>query len=69
MKTKIFFLILLPAFFAAKLDAQTEVSRDTMLVAAREIIKETTYCGLVTIDSEGQPIVRTMDPFPVFVLF
>lgn len=65
MKKKIFFLILFTAFIASKLYAQSAVSRDTMLVAAREIIKETTYCGLVTIDSTGQPIVRTMNPFPV----
>jgi len=65
MKTKIFFLILFTAFIASNLYAQTAVNRDTMLVAAREIIKETTYCGLVTIDSTGQPIVRTMNPFPV----
>ena len=65
MKTKIFFLILFPAFIASNLYAQTAVNRDTMLVAARELIKETTYCGLVTIDSTGQPIVRTMNPFPV----
>ncbi len=29
-------------------------------MAAREIIKETTYCALVTIDSTGQPQVRTI---------
>jgi general stress protein 26 len=45
--------------------AQSAVNRDTILAAAREIIKETTYCGLVTIDSTGQPQVRTMNPFPV----
>jgi general stress protein 26 len=65
MKTKIFFLILFTAFYESNLFAQTEINRDTILVAAREIIKETTYCGLVTIDSEGQPVVRTMNPFPV----
>lgn len=44
--------------------AQTNVNRDTLLLAAREIISETTYCGLVTIDSTGQPQIRTMNPFP-----
>lgn len=48
----------------SKLTAQISVSRDTILFAAREIIKGTTYCGLVTIDSVGQPQVRTMNPFP-----
>jgi general stress protein 26 len=65
MKTKIYFLILLAAFFASNLYAQSVINRDTILVAAREIIKETTYCGLVTIDSTGQPQIRTMNPFPV----
>src|SRR5512133_3880779 len=45
--------------------AQSTVNRDTMIVATQEIIKGTTYCGLVTIDSTGQPHVRTMNPFPV----
>jgi general stress protein 26 len=46
------------------LHAQTAVNRDTIVSAAHEIIRETTYCGLVTIDSTGQPQVRTMNPFP-----
>ena len=65
MKTKNLLLILLITIAASKLFAQTEVNRDTMLVAARELIQETTYCGLVTIDYNGQPQVRTMNPFPV----
>lgn len=44
--------------------SQSSVSRDTMLVAAREIMRQTTYCALVTIDSSGQPQIRTMNPFP-----
>ena len=44
--------------------AQQPVNRDTMLVAAREIMSETHYCALVTMDSTGQPQVRTMNPFP-----
>ncbi len=48
-----------------KLSAQANVNRDTLLIAAREIINETTYCALVTVDSTGQPQIRTMNPFPV----
>jgi general stress protein 26 len=55
------FLVIIPV----KLSAQSAVNKDTMFVAAREIIKETTYCGLVTVDSTGQPQIRTMNPFPV----
>jgi general stress protein 26 len=65
MKTKNLLLILLITIAGSNLFAQTEVNRDTMLVAARELIQETTYCGLVTIDYNGQPQVRTMNPFPV----
>jgi general stress protein 26 len=65
MKTKILFLTLFITCTALNLFAQSEVNRDTMLVAAREIISQTTYCGLVTVDSNGQPQVRTMNPFPV----
>jgi len=57
-------LILFSAIIPSKLYAQSSINRDTVLVAAREIIKETTYCALVTIDSTGQPQVRTMNPFP-----
>jgi general stress protein 26 len=45
-------------------NAQKHISRDTVLVAAREIINESVYCGLVTVDSTGQPQTRTMNPFP-----
>ena len=44
--------------------SQSPANRDTIMLAAREIIKETTYCALVTIDSTGQPQIRTMNPFP-----
>lgn len=47
------------------LKAQSPVNRDTLILAAHEIINETTYCGLVTVDSLGQPQIRTMNPFPV----
>jgi general stress protein 26 len=57
-------LILFSAIIPAKLYAQSSVNRDTVLIAAREIIKATTYCALITIDSTGQPQVRTMNPFP-----
>lgn len=58
-------LILLSGSCFSKLDAQSQVNRDTVILAAHEIINETTYCGLVTVDSLGQPQIRTMNPFPV----
>jgi general stress protein 26 len=51
--------------FYSELNGQSSVNRDTIILAAHEIINETTYCGLVTIDSLGQPQIRTMNPFPV----
>jgi general stress protein 26 len=38
--------------------------REALIAAAREIMGQQTYCGLVTVDSSGQPQVRTMNPFP-----
>lgn len=49
----------------SEISAQSPHDRDTILTAAREIIKETAYCALVTIDSAGQPQIRTMNPFPL----
>jgi len=57
-------LALLLLISASEVSGQTSFNRDTILVAAREIMTQTTYCGLVTIDSTGQPQVRTMNPFP-----
>jgi general stress protein 26 len=51
--------------FYSEMNGQSSVNRDTIILAAHEIINETTYCGLVTIDSLGQPQIRTMNPFPV----
>lgn len=51
--------------FCSELMGQSSVNRDTLILAAQEIIKETTYCGLATVDSTGQPQIRTMNPFPV----
>jgi general stress protein 26 len=59
------YLMIILVFLPENLCAQSAVNRDSMIIAAREIIKETNYCGLVTVDSTGQPQVRTMNPFPV----
>jgi general stress protein 26 len=58
-------LILIFLISALTVNAQPSVNRDSVLLAAREIIKETTYCALITVDSTGQPQVRTMNPFPL----
>jgi len=48
---------------ASALSAQASPSRDTLLVAAKEIIEAARYCGLVTFDPSGNTRIRTMDPF------
>jgi general stress protein 26 len=45
------------------LAAQTTPARDTLLVAAREIMQAARYCALVTLDESGAPRARTMDSF------
>jgi general stress protein 26 len=61
----LFVLVSTFSSFYPDANGQSTANKDTILTAAKEIIKETTYCGLVTIDSQGQPQVRTMNPFPV----
>ena len=60
----LFMLSLIVSISASELKGQATVSRDTVILAAHEIINETTYCGLVTMDPSGQPQIRTMNPFP-----
>ena len=36
----------------------------SILAAAREIMAGQTYCALITLDSQGRPQIRTMNPFP-----
>lgn len=35
-----------------------------LLQVAREIIENARWCSLITVDDEGFPVARTMDPFP-----
>ncbi|MBK7131650.1 MAG: pyridoxamine 5'-phosphate oxidase family protein [Bacteroidales bacterium] len=58
-------LIVLTALISPKINAQSAINRDTLMFAAKEIIKGTNYCGLATVDASGQPQMRTMNPFPV----
>jgi len=38
--------------------------RAAVIAAAREIMAAQTYCALITLDQDGRPAVRTMNPFP-----
>jgi len=65
MKNKILFIELI-CFLLVSVSshAQTSFNRDSIILAAKELIKETNYCALATVDSAGQPQVRTMSPLP-----
>lgn len=41
-----------------------QFDRESLIVAAREIMKTARYCALITVDSVGRPHARAMDPFP-----
>lgn len=56
-------LVIFSAVFSLKVNSQTTQNRDSIIFASQEIIKGTQYCALVTIDSTGQPQIRTMNPF------
>ena len=58
-------LALLVLVLPIKLQAQSSFPKDSIMVAAKEIITETHFCALVTMDSTGQPQIRTMNPFPL----
>lgn len=45
-------------------EKSTQIPRDTLIKAAREIMLAAPYCALVTVDETGQPQIRTMNPFP-----
>lgn len=66
MKNK--FLLLCGLLFlcqSATLLSQNSTNRDSIMSAAREIIRSMPYCALVTTDKTGQPQIRTMNPFPL----
>jgi general stress protein 26 len=59
-------LIIFLMFSSSIVKAQSmQFPKDTLIKAAREIILTSPYCALVTIDLNGQPQIRTMNPFPL----
>lgn len=40
------------------------LTRAQLIAAAREIMTAQQYCALITLDEDGRPVVRTMNPFP-----
>jgi len=61
----IFSVILLfcPLTIQAQENESRAFERETIITAAKEIMKASRYCALITLDKSGHPQVRTMDPF------
>lgn len=64
IKSALIISLAILAFNQTVCSGQTAVNRDTVIVAAKEIITSTSYCALSTIGTDGKPHIRTMNPFP-----
>jgi len=65
MITLRFSILVFIVFIFTELTGQTEKVTDEFLInAAQEIIQGTETCALITLDSTGQPQVRTMEVLP-----
>lgn len=53
-----------PAVCSAQDTAAAKPTRAQILAAAAELIQAARYCTFVTVDEEGQPRARVVDPFP-----
>lgn len=58
------FILLIPSSIFGQDTGLSNLSDDRLISAAREIIASAGTCALITLDEEGRPRVRTMDPFP-----
>lgn len=52
------------SFIQSQVKPAPRLDRQSLLATAREIMKTARYCALITLDSNGRPQARTMDPFP-----
>ena len=57
-------LSLLPFNLLAQNNHTNSFNHDTLLAAAKNIMIETRYCALITLDENGHPQARMMDAFP-----
>ena len=64
LKLRVATVFLVAAFFTLPAFAQqANLSRDTLIAAAREIMTTTRYCALITAGRDGRSHARTMDAF------
>jgi general stress protein 26 len=68
VRTRSIFIIIILFIFQVNLIAQEDPQNpflpDTLIKAAREMMINTRYCALITLDELGHPQARTMDAFP-----
>ena len=61
----LFVFVFLISTFGYSQQAENNQNNDAVLISvAKKIMQSAKTCALVTIDDEGRPRVRTMDPFP-----
>ena len=58
-----FLLILIPIQGLGQISEAGDSSNNKLISAASEIIASASTCALITLDDEGRPRVRAMDPF------
>ena len=59
------FLLILVSFNSrGQIISGLDSTREYLISVSRKIMQGAEYCALTTLDSTGQPRVRTMDPFP-----
>ena len=69
MNTSLRYLVVLASMLlgttivSAQDDTALSVRADSVLAVAHSIISNTPFCALVTLDGQGMPHVRTMEPF------
>ena len=57
-------LLLLSFRLTGQHDSAAGTPEDKLKIASRDIIASANTCALITLDKEGSPRVRMMDPFP-----
>ncbi|UCH65977.1 MAG: pyridoxamine 5'-phosphate oxidase family protein [Ignavibacterium sp.] len=62
-KLILLFVIVSAPWIVSQNTQSSSWERDSLILAAHEIIEEARYCALITLDMDGMPSVRTMDPF------
>jgi general stress protein 26 len=58
------FCISITASVQAQQKPAPRPDRETLIATAREIMQTARYCALISLDVNGRPHARTMDPFP-----